>query len=282
MAFEDSSQRARRPPGPTARASGVQRRVLAAAPRDRHVFRGRLGQSAVPRSRLAQSTATRRWPCADRVPPPNLDYVFDDPADGEPGRDRMLVHGLWELVLALALAGVGYLLYRARASAPSAASDCVNCCSARPCSGLVAAGQRGVAAGRRAEPRGRRRSRSPPPLYFGQHGSAAGSQPAAGRHRHLRRDRAGAGPGRGRSAGAGLGGEPRRSRSDCSPGRSGGPQVRSALATTRAARLLLVRRVLRAEPGRERGRPGADAPPRHSAGSVRWPTRPAAGAQSPR
>ncbi len=47
-----------------------------------------------------------------RLPPPNLDYVFDDPADGEPGRDRMLVHGVWELILAVALIGVGYLLSR--------------------------------------------------------------------------------------------------------------------------------------------------------------------------
>lgn len=49
---------------------------------------------------------------AKRGPTPNLDYVFDDPAEGEPGRDRMLVHGLWELVLVIAVAGVGYLLYR--------------------------------------------------------------------------------------------------------------------------------------------------------------------------
>jgi ribose/xylose/arabinose/galactoside ABC-type transport system permease subunit len=42
---------------------------------------------------------------------PNLSYVFDDPAEGEPGRDRMLVHGLWELLLALGLAAGGYLLY---------------------------------------------------------------------------------------------------------------------------------------------------------------------------
>jgi ribose/xylose/arabinose/galactoside ABC-type transport system permease subunit len=47
----------------------------------------------------------------------NLDYVFDDPAHGEPGRDRILVHLLWELVLLLAAAGVGYLLYRHRAGA---------------------------------------------------------------------------------------------------------------------------------------------------------------------
>jgi ribose/xylose/arabinose/galactoside ABC-type transport system permease subunit len=56
----------------------------------------------------AENTVT----VAKRGAPPNLEFVFDDPEDGEPGRDRMLVHGLWELVLALAVAGVGYLLYR--------------------------------------------------------------------------------------------------------------------------------------------------------------------------
>jgi ribose/xylose/arabinose/galactoside ABC-type transport system permease subunit len=52
---------------------------------------------------------------------PNLDYVFDDPAHGEPGRDRMLIHGLWELVLLLAVAGFGYLLYREDSAAFSGA-----------------------------------------------------------------------------------------------------------------------------------------------------------------
>jgi ribose/xylose/arabinose/galactoside ABC-type transport system permease subunit len=56
-------------------------------------------------------------PVGKQVPATNLDYVFDDPADGEPGRDRMLVHGLWELVLVLAVAGIGYLLYRERSAA---------------------------------------------------------------------------------------------------------------------------------------------------------------------
>ncbi len=51
-----------------------------------------------------------------RPAPPNLEFVFDDPEDGEPGRDRMLVHSLWELVLALAVAGLGYLLYRQQSS----------------------------------------------------------------------------------------------------------------------------------------------------------------------
>jgi ribose/xylose/arabinose/galactoside ABC-type transport system permease subunit len=42
----------------------------------------------------------------------DLDHVFDDPAEGEGGRDRVLVHGVWELLLLVALAGVAYLLYR--------------------------------------------------------------------------------------------------------------------------------------------------------------------------
>jgi ribose/xylose/arabinose/galactoside ABC-type transport system permease subunit len=48
---------------------------------------------------------------------PNLDYVFDDPADGEPGRDRMVIHGVWELVLVVALAGAVFLLYQEQSSA---------------------------------------------------------------------------------------------------------------------------------------------------------------------
>jgi ribose/xylose/arabinose/galactoside ABC-type transport system permease subunit len=51
------------------------------------------------------------------APMPNLHYVFDDPNDGEPGRDRVLVHGIWELVLALAIAGVGIALTQARPGA---------------------------------------------------------------------------------------------------------------------------------------------------------------------
>jgi len=44
------------------------------------------------------------------VPAAVLDDVFDDPADGEPGRDRLAVHVVWEVVLLLAVAAVGYLL----------------------------------------------------------------------------------------------------------------------------------------------------------------------------
>jgi ribose/xylose/arabinose/galactoside ABC-type transport system permease subunit len=53
---------------------------------------------------------------ATRVPPPNLETVFDDPTEGEPGRDRMLIHGLWELLLAVGLA-VGYLLLHGQQAA---------------------------------------------------------------------------------------------------------------------------------------------------------------------
>jgi hypothetical protein len=47
----------------------------------------------------------------------NLEDVFDDPAHGEPGRDRFGVHVAWELVLLLGAATVGYLLYQANRSA---------------------------------------------------------------------------------------------------------------------------------------------------------------------
>jgi ribose/xylose/arabinose/galactoside ABC-type transport system permease subunit len=44
--------------------------------------------------------------------PAALDDVFDDPAHGEPGRDRMGIHAVWEAVLLLAVAAVAFLLYR--------------------------------------------------------------------------------------------------------------------------------------------------------------------------
>ncbi|GAA1822515.1 hypothetical protein GCM10009682_48590 [Luedemannella flava] len=67
----------------------------------------------------AQSDNTLTLP--RRVPPmpqtPNLDYVFDDPADGEPGRDRLLVHVLWEVLLVLLAGALAYLLLRENTSA---------------------------------------------------------------------------------------------------------------------------------------------------------------------
>jgi ribose/xylose/arabinose/galactoside ABC-type transport system permease subunit len=41
----------------------------------------------------------------------SLQYVFDDPAEGEPGKDRLLIHGLWELLLTLALVAGCLLLH---------------------------------------------------------------------------------------------------------------------------------------------------------------------------
>jgi ribose/xylose/arabinose/galactoside ABC-type transport system permease subunit len=46
-----------------------------------------------------------------------LGDVFDDPEHGEPGRDRMAVHALWEMVLLLAVAALLYLLRDARPDA---------------------------------------------------------------------------------------------------------------------------------------------------------------------
>jgi ribose/xylose/arabinose/galactoside ABC-type transport system permease subunit len=45
------------------------------------------------------------------VSPAELDDVFDDPQDGDPGMDRMGVHALWELVLLLATAGLAVWYY---------------------------------------------------------------------------------------------------------------------------------------------------------------------------
>ena len=46
-----------------------------------------------------------------------LDGVFDDPEHGDPGRDRMGVHVLWELVLLLGAAALAFLLRDADAAA---------------------------------------------------------------------------------------------------------------------------------------------------------------------
>ncbi|WBB66045.1 ABC transporter permease [Micromonospora sp. WMMD812] len=46
------------------------------------------------------------------VPAAVLENVFDDPAHGEPGRDRVGVHVAWELALLVGLAAVTWLLWR--------------------------------------------------------------------------------------------------------------------------------------------------------------------------
>ncbi|SCF35028.1 ABC transporter permease [Micromonospora mirobrigensis] len=46
------------------------------------------------------------------VPAAVLENVFDDPAHGEPGRDRVGVHVVWELILLVALVTLAVLLWR--------------------------------------------------------------------------------------------------------------------------------------------------------------------------
>jgi hypothetical protein len=42
------------------------------------------------------------------VTPAELDEVFDDPSDGDPGMDRMMIHLIWEAVLLVAVAGLAF------------------------------------------------------------------------------------------------------------------------------------------------------------------------------
>lgn len=51
------------------------------------------------------------------VPPAVLDDVFDDPSHGDPGRDRMAVHVVWEILLLVGAGGVAFLLQRLDADA---------------------------------------------------------------------------------------------------------------------------------------------------------------------
>ncbi|MGR6322550.1 ABC transporter permease [Micromonospora soli] len=46
------------------------------------------------------------------VPAAVLENVFDDPSHGEPGRDRIAVHVVWEVLLLAGLAAVTWLLWR--------------------------------------------------------------------------------------------------------------------------------------------------------------------------
>lgn len=62
------------------------------------------------RGSTATRAATRR--SRRRRASTELDDVFDDPYHGERGRDRLGVHFTWELILLLAVGGLGYLLYR--------------------------------------------------------------------------------------------------------------------------------------------------------------------------
>ncbi|SCL14715.1 monosaccharide ABC transporter membrane protein, CUT2 family [Micromonospora rhizosphaerae] len=51
------------------------------------------------------------------VPAAVLENVFDDPLHGEPGRDRIAVHVVWEILLLVGLAALTFLLWREDADA---------------------------------------------------------------------------------------------------------------------------------------------------------------------
>ncbi|MCW3813114.1 ABC transporter permease [Micromonospora sp. DR5-3] len=53
----------------------------------------------------------------ESVPAAVLENVFDDPAHGEPGRDRIAVHVVWEFLLLAGLAALTWLLWRDDADA---------------------------------------------------------------------------------------------------------------------------------------------------------------------
>ncbi|MBF9134700.1 ABC transporter permease [Plantactinospora sp. S1510] len=66
------------------------------------------GEPAQPATQYEPDEPVRRR----TVPPTALENVFDDPAHGEPGRDRMVVHLLWELVLLVVVAALAFLCNR--------------------------------------------------------------------------------------------------------------------------------------------------------------------------
>jgi hypothetical protein len=121
MAFEDSSVRARGADATAdagTSATGPESRYLGEGFRHEPDFRdGAPAPGAAPAPAGPNSDNENTLTLNRKVPPtPNLDYVFDDPTEGEPGRDRLLIHGVWELLLAAAVVGVGYLLFQERST----------------------------------------------------------------------------------------------------------------------------------------------------------------------
>jgi ribose/xylose/arabinose/galactoside ABC-type transport system permease subunit len=106
MVFEDSSRG-----GSRAAALGLSTGGYAPSRRDAPTF------EVAPASTLTAPGDYEPHTTVERGSIPDLHYVFDDPSVGEPGRDRMMVHGLWELVLAITLAIAGYFLAQAQPGA---------------------------------------------------------------------------------------------------------------------------------------------------------------------
>lgn len=83
-------------------------------------FPGAAGFRAEPDYRGGSTFAASGYPATEgtsAVPAAVLDDVFDDPADGAPGRDRLGVHWVWELVLLLAVGSLAALVWQAQPEA---------------------------------------------------------------------------------------------------------------------------------------------------------------------
>ena len=203
-----------------------------------------------------------------------LDDVFDDPAHGDPGRDRIAVHAVWEIVLLLAAAAIAFLLYRARPRRR---------CAARPSTALLvfaaALGLLALGAGLTLRAGAANLALGPiavaAALHFAEQGDR-GLVAAAG---------AGAGRRRGRRPGAS-----RCSWSACTcpagrqPGRRAGrhrlhPAARRRRSTVQGELrpdrpgVLPLRRLRGARRPRRPARHGQAGPPRGRAGSARSATR---------
>ncbi len=71
--------------------------------------------------------STSRYPVptedsTQRVTPAELDDVFDDPEHGEPGRDRLGVHWVWETLLLIGCVALGFVIANGRSHAFSDAN----------------------------------------------------------------------------------------------------------------------------------------------------------------
>jgi ribose/xylose/arabinose/galactoside ABC-type transport system permease subunit len=75
---------------------------------DESRLRNTSGFQLAPDFGEGRATMSRNVPLSD---------VFDDPEHGDPGRDRLTIHLIWETVLLVAVAGLAVLLYRADSGA---------------------------------------------------------------------------------------------------------------------------------------------------------------------
>jgi ribose/xylose/arabinose/galactoside ABC-type transport system permease subunit len=80
---------------------------------DQARYRGEPGFREEPDFRT--STSTGSIPAVRATG--QLDDIFDDPAHGDPGRDRMAVHFAWEAILLIGVGVLGFLLYSQHKSA---------------------------------------------------------------------------------------------------------------------------------------------------------------------